>query len=646
MTEELIKNYFYSANKISIEMMYLNKYCNNDIDINDLKEYNPGHLGTSMSINFILANLNYFMNKNNLNHKLVVGTGHAGVSLLSNLWLNHTLEEFYPKYSSNIQGLNNLIKDFGINFRSEVNPEYPNTIYDGGELGYSLAVAYGYALKSNKDIIPCIIGDGESETGTLCSSLQLNKILNTKSKVLPIINLNGLKMGSETFLSKLSDYELISYYKNFGYHPHIVDSTNMSLEKVIEEFQNILIICMHESSPLIIFKSLKGFTLPEINNMKFEGNVSVHKNPLSNYLLEDKLNIIKNLINNYSSNIFTDGKLNSSFDKFKTFDYEDEIKNVKLSNNNSNNLNNINQIAIYLKDIIEKNDGIVFSPDELYSNQFGILNNSTIELLNENVLQGLYQGYIQNGNLGFYISYEGFMPIISSMIIQYYKSLNQKSKLSFATKNNSLNYLLSSTCFENTYSHQNPDFINSLIMRDDKFYNILYPKDGDSAIKCIDKVIQEKDKINIITTSKRHIKKYGNNEYSDIEIVVPCDNPKLILCATGDYMLDLVCKISKETNNVKVIYVTNPKVLDKKSVKSLSDEKFENYFNNNIPIYYFFMGNPSIIKFLLYDRKVSCKVFGYIDNISEFGNLENNIKSNIKYDEIKKIYKKGGDTNG
>ena len=105
-------------------------------------------------------------------------------------------------------------------------------------------------------------------------------------------------MGSETFLSKLSDYELISYYKNFGYQPHIVDSTNMSLEKVIEEFQNILIICMHESSPLIIFKSLKGFTLPEINNMKFEGNVSVHKNPLSNYLLEDKLNIIKNLINN------------------------------------------------------------------------------------------------------------------------------------------------------------------------------------------------------------------------------------------------------------------------------------------------------------------------------------------------------------
>ena len=60
--QELIKNYFYSANKISIEMMYLNKYCNNDIDINDLKEYNPGHLGTSMSINFILANLNYFMN--------------------------------------------------------------------------------------------------------------------------------------------------------------------------------------------------------------------------------------------------------------------------------------------------------------------------------------------------------------------------------------------------------------------------------------------------------------------------------------------------------------------------------------------------------------------------------------------------------
>ena len=51
-----------------------------------------------------------------------------------------------------------------------------------------------------------------------------------------------------------------------------------------------------------------------------------------------------------SSNIFTDGKLNSSFDKFKTFDYEDEIKNVKLSNNNSNNNNKENNMKLPITD--------------------------------------------------------------------------------------------------------------------------------------------------------------------------------------------------------------------------------------------------------------------------------------------------------
>jgi phosphoketolase len=66
--------------------MYLNKYKKpEDLKLEDLKNYNPGHLGSSIGINFILANLNYFINKNNLKSKTVVGTGHAGVSLTSNI---------------------------------------------------------------------------------------------------------------------------------------------------------------------------------------------------------------------------------------------------------------------------------------------------------------------------------------------------------------------------------------------------------------------------------------------------------------------------------------------------------------------------------------------------------------------------------
>ena len=122
----LIKKYFYNLNYIVLCEMYLNEYLKPDvIEEKDLKKYNPGHLGTSLSLNFIQANLNYFLNKNKLTSKTVIGTGHAGVSLISNLWLNGILKDYYPKYSLDKKGLNNVIKDFAETIRSEINPEYP-----------------------------------------------------------------------------------------------------------------------------------------------------------------------------------------------------------------------------------------------------------------------------------------------------------------------------------------------------------------------------------------------------------------------------------------------------------------------------------------------------------------------------------------
>lgn len=53
----LIKKYFYNLNYIVLCEMYLNEYLKPDvIEEKDLKKYNPGHLGTSLSLNFIQAN--------------------------------------------------------------------------------------------------------------------------------------------------------------------------------------------------------------------------------------------------------------------------------------------------------------------------------------------------------------------------------------------------------------------------------------------------------------------------------------------------------------------------------------------------------------------------------------------------------------
>ncbi len=618
MQEEIIKKYFDAANAIVISEMYLNNFTN-DITLDDLKKYNPGHLGTSMSINFILANLYYFLNRNKLNSQVVIGTGHAGVSLMANLWLNGTLTKYYPQYERNKNGLNKLINDFGTKIRSEINPEYPETIYDGGELGYSLGVAYGYALNGNTDLVPCIIGDGEAETGTITSSWQLAKLLNTKSKVLPIINLNGLKMGSSSYLSKMSREELNNYFTALGYQPLFVSAE----DNPIKDMQEALAKTLTLSHPLIVFSSPKGYTITD-----YENDISVHKNPLTKITDIDKLRIIRNMLASYDLDIFDeDNKLLPIFDSFEVTSPKRNLADIKTVEPKAS-------LDEYVYKDLLTNNGMIFSPDEIYSNQFHRSGELAFELLNENVLQALYQGYTMAGGYGYYIAYEGFMPIISSMLTQYYKYLKQKDLFKTSETNHSLNYLLTSTCWENTYSHQNPDIANTLLEKEDTYYNVIYPKDQISASKWLASITKEKDKINILTFAKRHQKNHSNmtDSVKDIEIIKDHLNPEIILCATGDYMLDIIMDVaedlSKDDINVKVIYIAKPQILNPGNSDALTETEFTTYFNKDTPSVYLYCGYPSTIKALLYDRNVDTKVLGYTDGLSVFGSFNNNALSN------------------
>ena len=56
-------------------------------------------------------------------------------------------------------------------------PETPGSIHEGGELGYSLAHAYGAAFDNPDLVVACVVGDGEAETGPLATSWHSNKFL-------------------------------------------------------------------------------------------------------------------------------------------------------------------------------------------------------------------------------------------------------------------------------------------------------------------------------------------------------------------------------------------------------------------------------------------------------------------------------------
>src|SRR5205085_1469726 len=106
-----------------------------------------------------------------------------------------------------------------------VAPETPGSIHEGGELGYSVAHAYGAAFDNRDLIVACVVGDGEAETGPLAASWHSNKFLNPArdGAVLPILHMNGYKIANPTVLARISREELESLFVGYGYKPYFVE---------------------------------------------------------------------------------------------------------------------------------------------------------------------------------------------------------------------------------------------------------------------------------------------------------------------------------------------------------------------------------------------------------------------------------------
>lgn len=119
--------------------------------------------------------------------------------------------------------------------------QMPSSINEGGELGYSLAHAFGSVFDNPELVTACIVGDGEAETGPLATSWQCNKFLNTEKDgaVLPILHLNGYKISNPTILSRISHEELEDFFKGCGWAPCFVEGDDpMTMHRQMAKYCN------------------------------------------------------------------------------------------------------------------------------------------------------------------------------------------------------------------------------------------------------------------------------------------------------------------------------------------------------------------------------------------------------------------------
>lgn len=517
---ELMDKYFRAVNYISATQLYLldNPLLTRPLKPSDIKKKIVGHWGTVPGQNFIYTHLNRIINKYDLNMLLISGPGHGGNFFVSNSYLEGVYTETYPEITQDEKGLKKLNKQFSFpkGIGSHVAPETPGSIHEGGELGYSLAHAYG-AVFDNPDLIACcIVGDGEAETGPLATSWHSNKFTNpaTDGFVLPILHLNGYKINNPTVLARIPKDELASYFKGMGWKPYFVEGNEPkvmhklmaeALDNAIEDLQLIKLESKIKNGksrpvyPMIVLRTPKGWTGPKfVDSIKIEDNFMAHQVPIDmskpNHLTE-----LENWLKSYKPNELFDknGKLKSAIRSLIP------KKGKRISENpNTNgglllkelNIPDFRDYAIkfdapglvqaqdmkvlgyFIRDIIKKNPNNfrLFSPDETKSNRLYPTFETSAKMFNagllktdenlsptgrimdaylsEHMCEGWLEGYLLTGRHGSFASYESFVNVVDSMISQHAKWLKACNHISWREDIASLNLLVTSTVWQQDHN--------------------------------------------------------------------------------------------------------------------------------------------------------------------------------------------------
>src|SRR6187200_857794 len=224
-----IDRYWRAANYLSVGQIYLrrNPLLREPLKRTHIKPRLLGHWGTTPGLNFIYVHLNRAIRAHDLDMIYIIGPGHGGPGLVANTYLEGSYTERYPEISRDRAGIKKLFRQFSWPYGvpSHVAPEIPGSIHEGGELGYSLAHAYGAAFDNPELMVACIVGDGEAETGALAASWHSNKFLNPARDgcVLPILHLNGYKIANPTVLARIPDEEVRKLFEGMGYKPYFVE---------------------------------------------------------------------------------------------------------------------------------------------------------------------------------------------------------------------------------------------------------------------------------------------------------------------------------------------------------------------------------------------------------------------------------------
>lgn len=489
---------FAALNYVCVAQLYLrdNVLMERTLDADDIKPLPAGHWGSCPPVNWCLAQIASLRSvaSRAADVEVVHGGGHAGPSALSAAWLSGALARRYPHLCRDRHGLRRLVADFpmAVPAGGEITPAIPGIRWMGGELGPALAFAQGRALDQPDRIVVALLGDGECETGaTSAAWLGARALRDSGSRgcVLPVVLLNGMRMGSRSLLAGLIDDELRRHFIGVGCCMLTVDplADDAAAREAFAEAIGMLEPVGREGQPVVVLRLAKGATGPDaVQGCRIEGTAHVHKAPLrSPHTDPDEREQLDAWLRSYQPVELFDAEGRPRPRFVRHLSNESQLdrprRAVRIGSRGS------------LSQEVAAGRVRVFSPDELWSNRVplvderGSLSPYVVEILNEHLCDAWARGVASTPDrAAIVISYEAFAPLLASQISQALKADDMARAV--GELRGAPVHVFTSLCWRNSFTHRNTLLTDTLLVNERPWVRLHFPVEAPerTIVACLD----------------------------------------------------------------------------------------------------------------------------------------------------------------
>lgn len=245
-----------------------------------------------------------------------------------------------------------------------------------------------------------------------------------------------------------------------------------------------------------------------------------------------------------------------------------------------------------------------------------------LEFFSQHTGQGWLQGYLLTGRHGLFLSHEAALNSTISMLHQHASFLQLSKTFPWRSPIASLNYLAILTPWQqecSDVSQQSSSFINAVLTQSAEIVRVYLPPDANCLLTTIAHCLNTINQINLIIASSDLMPQW----LTVAEAIDHCRagasiwhwastdegiNPDVVLVGIGDRSTVEVMAAAQILRDempelrVRVVNVTDLRVLEAEHSQHLDSELFEALFTRDRSIIINFHGTPAVLKQLLFDR--------------------------------------------